>query len=395
MSKKVELLAPAGTLEKLKIAVAYGADAVYFGGKAFNLRARSNNFSNEDMKKGLKWLHERGKKGYLTLNFYPKNFDIEEVISYLQSIQNIEIDGIIVSNLGILTLVKEYLPDVPIHISTQANVTDWVSAKAWKELGAERVILARELTLGEIKGCVEKSGVDIEVFIHGAMCMAYSGRCLLSKYMTGRDANRGDCAHPCRWQYYVREKTRKDELYEVEEDEYGMYIFNSKDLMLYDYIDKLIDAGVMSLKIEGRIKGILYLATVVRAYRLLIDAIENGKPIDPRWRETLFEANNRGYHAGFIESRSGFESNLESSRTYAPFDLLGYIDADGLFLAKAPFDKGNEYQYFTPDGKEGVVKIVDIREENGRIIENAKTNRRYSVKFSEELPLFSVLRYER
>lgn len=391
---KIELLAPAGSFEKLKLAVGFGADAVYFGGNTFNLRKRSKNFSIEQIERAVDYLHKRDKKGFLTLNFYPRNYDIKKVKMYLKKIKDFNIDGIIVSNLGILKLVKEFI-NIPIHISTQANVTDIVSANMWEQLGAERIILARELTYEEINNFCKNANPDIEVFIHGAMCMAYSGRCLMSKYMTGRDANRGDCAHPCRWKYYVREEKRKDELFEITEDENGMYIFNSKDLMLWNYIEKFIDIGVKSLKIEGRIKGILYLTTIVRSYRLLIDAIYNNEKIDDRWEEIIYETNNREYHEGFINGADSFESNLNSSRTFGSHRLLGYLDENKIFIAKAPFEKDEKYEFFEPGIKEGYVRIEKIIDMDNNEVNKAHPGQKYQVKFSKDLKGFSVLRYER
>ncbi len=391
--EKIELLAPAGSFEKLKLAVAFGADAVYFGGKEFSLRARSGNFSGDEVVSALSYLHERGKKGYIAVNVYQRNDDIPGLIDYLSYLQEIKPDGIIISNIGMLRLVKTYAKDIPVHISTQANITDVETARMWKDLGARRLILARELSLDEIRFIAANAGIDCEIFVHGAMCMAYSGRCFISKYLTGRDANQGDCAHPCRWEYYVREKSRKNELYEIEEDERGLYLFNSKDLMLFDHIAEILKAGIVSLKIEGRIKGILYLATVIRSYRLLIDALETGLVPEPRWRELLFEANNRGYHDGFILNADGYESNLGSSKAAASYDLLGYIDYDGAVLSKAPFKCGETYGYLTPGAEEGEVAILSIHDEKGLITEQAKTDRRYGVTFSKPLPLYTVLRY--
>lgn len=393
--EKIELLAPAGSFEKLKIAAAYGADAVYFGGKLFNLRARSGNFNDTEIAGAIDYLHAKGKKGFITLNTYQRNDDKDGVIEYIRFLQSIRPDAVIVSNIGMLSLVQQYAPEIPIHISTQANITDVSTAQMWHKLGAERLILARELTIQEVAEIAAGVGADCEVFVHGAMCMAYSGRCLMSKYMTGRDANQGDCAHPCRWEYTVQEKTRPGEYFDVQEDESGMYIFNSKDLMLYDHLEKLIDAGIKSFKIEGRIKGILYLATVIRAYRLRLDAIQQQRDPDPRWRETLFEANNRGYHEGFLLDSQGFESNLTSSTAVSEYDLLGYIREDGFVHAKAPFIVGGVYHYFTPSGDEGDVEFERITDEKNTEITEAKTDRVYNVRTTKSLPLFTVFRYEK
>lgn len=389
---KPELLAPAGSLEKLKIAVAYGADAVYFGGKVFNLRNFAANFTVEEIREAMDYLHSRNKKGYLTLNIYPRNYDIPEIIKYLEELKGIDLDAVIVSNLATLKLAQEYLPNVDVHISTQANAADYISVNEWAERGATRVILARELTLAEIKDIVEKGNTEIEIFVHGAMCMAYSGRCMMSKYMANRDANQGTCAQPCRWKYYVREDTRKDELFEVQEDETGTYIFNSKDLMLFDYIKEISEAGVVSLKIEGRNKGVLYLATVVNSYRRLIDAIFAGEEIKPEWRQALFDASNRGYHEGFINDKFGGESNLESSRQVLAYDLLGYIDDEGYFFAKASVPVNEEFTFVTPDDETGNIVIEDFVDEAGESIEIARASRRYKLKTDVELIPYSVLR---
>lgn len=393
--RPVELLAPAGNVEKGEIAAAFGADALYFGIDQFNLRARSGNFTLEEAQMFIRRLHEQGKKAYLTLNIYPKEEDLKPLEELIEKVAGLSPDGVIVSVPGVLDMVKKRAPGLPVHVSTQANVTDSRSARVWKEWGAERVILARELSLDEIRTVTRKAGVETEVFIHGAMCMAYSGRCLMSKYMTGRDANAGDCAHPCRWSWYVREEKRKNELFEVAEDERGLYIFNSKDLMLYDHVGEIIDAGVSSLKIEGRIKGILYVATVVRAYRLLLDALAEGITPDPLWRETLFEANNRGYHTGFLIP-GGYESKLESSRTFAPYDLLGYMDARGEFVAKAPLVRGGTYealQPLNPDIKK--VRILDLQSVTGVSTEKGQPGQRYRIETSLPLKPWSVLRYRR
>ncbi|HDS03618.1 MAG TPA: U32 family peptidase [Firmicutes bacterium] len=393
--KRVELLAPAGTPEKGEIAAAFGADALYFGIEGFNLRARSGNFSFSEAAVFLDSLHSRGKKGYATLNIYPREEEWPMLEAFIRKMASLPLDGVIVSTPGVLSLVRRSAPRLPLHVSTQANVTESASARAWKEWGASRVILARELSLEEIRAVTANSGVETEVFIHGAMCMAYSGRCLMSKYMTGRDANAGDCAHPCRWRWYVREESRQNELFEVTEDERGLYIFNSKDLMLYDYIRELTAAGVSSLKIEGRIKGILYVATIVRAYRLLLDAFYRGETPDPRWRDSLFEANNRGYHPGFLIP-GGYESQLSSSRTTAPYDLLGYIDREGFLEAKAPVEIGKTYEALQPLEPETVpLTISSLYSPEGESLERGHPGKRYGIKASLLLKPFSVIRYRR
>ena len=393
--RRVELLAPAGNAEKGEIAAAFGADALYFGIDNFNLRARSGNFTLEEAERFIRSLHAKGKKAYLTLNIYPREADLDPLEELMGKVRSLAPDGVIVSAPGVLDMVKKKAPGLPVHVSTQANVTDSRSARVWKELGAQRVILARELSLEEIRAVSLNAGLETEIFIHGAMCMAYSGRCLMSKYMTGRDANVGDCAHPCRWSWFVREEKRKEELFEVSEDERGLYIFNSKDLMLYDYMKEILDAGVASVKIEGRIKGILYVATVVRAYRLLLDSLMNGSVPDPHWRETLFEANNRGYHPGFLFP-GGYESKLESSRTFAPYDLLGYIDGQGDLVAKAPLTRGGVYEALQPlDPDIRTVRIQALCSFSGAALDKGQPGQTYKIETSPPLKPWSVLRYLR
>lgn len=270
--KKPELLAPAGNMEKLKMALLYGADAVYLGGKAFGLRAFGGNFTNEELQEAVDFAHKLGKKIYVTVNIFPHNSDIAKLPAYLTFLNEIKVDAILVADLGVFTLAKEYAPDVELHISTQANNTNWAAVNAWAELGARRVVLAREMSLEEIKEIREKCSVELEMFVHGAMCISYSGRCLMSNYLTGRDANRGSCAQPCRWNYALVEEKRPGQYFPVLEDERGTYIFNSKDMCLLPYLPDVIASGVDSLKIEGRMKSVHYAASVVKAYREAIDS---------------------------------------------------------------------------------------------------------------------------
>ncbi len=393
--RRVELLAPAGNMEKCEIALAYGADAVYFGAGDYNLRSRSGNFSMDDIGDMMSMLHDKGKKGYMTLNIYQRNSDIKGMSEAASEAARRGVDAFIVSNPGALSLVKRAAPGIDIHVSTQANITDIESAAAWRDMGASRVILSRELSLTEISDITAHSGIETEVFVHGSMCMAYSGRCLMSKYMTGRDANAGDCAHPCRWEYYVREKSRKDELFEIREDERGLYIFNSRDLMLFDRIPEIISAGPSSLKIEGRIKGLLYLATVVRAYRHALDSYYNGLAPSAEVRDSLFQANNRGYHEGFIDGPDGYMSNLETSRTFADYDLLGYIDGSGGFNAKAPAVTERDYEYIPASGDGIQMRFLELDgfSEQGRA--KIIPGRTYAAKTEPELPPYTVIRYKK
>ena len=271
--KKPELLAPGGSLEKLKTAIDYGADAVYIGGESFSLRVAAENFSFEDMKEGIEYAHARGKKVYLTANIIPHNDDLDDVRNYITEIRPLGFDGVLIADLGLFGIMREIAPEIPIHISTQANNTNYQSALMWHKLGAARVVLGREMSFKEIAEFRKHTPEDLELeaFIHGAMCISYSGRCLLSNYMTGRDSNQGACAHPCRWNYSLVEEKRPGEYFNVEENERGTFIFNSKDLCTIEHIPELVESGITSLKIEGRVKTAFYVATVVGAYRREID----------------------------------------------------------------------------------------------------------------------------
>jgi len=272
--KKPELLAPAGNLEKLKIAIIYGADAVYLGGENFGLRAGADNFTLKQLAEGIKFAHDRGKSIYLTLNIIPHNEDLKGLPEYVVKLKKLGLDAIIISDPGVLKIVKNIIPEMEVHLSTQANTTNYTAVNFWYKQGVRWIILARELSLEEIKEIIKKSPSDmkIETFIHGAMCISYSGRCLLSNYLISRDANRGDCAHSCRWRYYLMEETRPGEYFPVYEDEKGAYFFNSKDLCMIEHLPSLIEAGISAFKIEGRMKSSYYVATVVKAYRYLIDS---------------------------------------------------------------------------------------------------------------------------
>ena len=272
--KKPELLAPAGDLEKLKIAALYGADAVYFGGELFSLRAGAGNMSLAEMTEGIAFCHAHGVKCYLAMNIYAHNEDIEPLRDYLNKIKDLDLDAFIVSDPGVITMIQEIIPQAEIHLSTQANMTNYETAKFWHRMGVKRIVLARELTFEEIREIRRQTPetLEFEAFVHGAMCISYSGRCLLSNFMIERDANRGQCAHPCRWKYALVEEQRPGQYYPIEEDERGTYILNSRDLCMIESIPQLVEAGISSLKIEGRMKSVFYVATVVAAYRRAIDA---------------------------------------------------------------------------------------------------------------------------
>lgn len=300
---KPELLAPAGNMEKLQTAVHYGADAVYLGGRAFGLRNLADNFSTAEMESALDYCHARGVKAYLTVNSYPHNRDLERLERYLGEVATLPFDAYIVSDPGVMELVREVSPAIPLHLSTQANSINWRSVRFWQRQGFSRVNLARETTLEAMAETVAKSGVEAEVFVHGALCISYSGRCLLSSAMAGRDANQGECAHPCRWNYHLVEEQRPGQYYPVREDDSGTFIFNSRDLCLLEYLPHIVSCGVASLKIEGRMKGINYVASVLRVYRQALDDYcrdPDGYRCRPEWMEELSKLSHRGYTTGFL-----------------------------------------------------------------------------------------------
>ena len=302
--KRAELLATAGNMEKLKMAFHYGADAVFLGGKMFNLRAGSTNFSDEELQEAVDYAHARNKRVYVTLNIIAHNKELEILPEYVKTLEKIGVDAVIVADMGVFQVVKEN-SNLPISVSTQASNTNWRSVKMWKELGAKRVVMAREVSLEELAEIrIKVPDIEIEAFVHGAMCIAISGRCLLSNYMTGRDANRGDCAQACRWKYKLVEEKRPDEYFPIYEDEHGTHIFNSKDLCSIEFIDKVLDAGIDSLKIEGRMKGIYYVANAVKTYREALDSYYSGDyKYNHEWLTELQTISHRLYTEGFYEGR--------------------------------------------------------------------------------------------
>jgi putative protease len=324
--KKVELLAPAGNLEKMINAFHFGADAVYMGGSRYNLRAFADNFTDDELIEAVDYAHSIEKKVYITLNIIAHNEDLENMADYIKFLDKINIDGVIVSDLGVFQMVKEN-SNIPISVSTQASNTNWMSVKMWRDFGAKRVILARELSLDEIKEIKTKvPDVEIEVFVHGAMCISISGRCLLSNYMADRDANRGECAHPCRWKYHLVEEKRPNEYFPISQDERGTYIMNSKDLCTIEFIDKIIDSGVSSLKIEGRMKGIYYGAVTTKIYRQAIDSYYQNFNFNPLWLEELGTISHRNYTSGFYFNKADENSQNYSTSSYThTHKLVGKI----------------------------------------------------------------------
>ncbi|WP_027399675.1 peptidase U32 family protein [Anaerovorax odorimutans] len=328
---KVELLAPAGDLEKLKIAIDYGADAVYFAGEMFGLRASARNFGIEDIKEGVDYAHSKGKKAHLALNIFAHNEDIEQLQSYLNKIKNIPIDAFIVSDPGIIMMLKEMIPNAELHMSTQANTTNYKTADFWYKQGVKRIVLARELTFKEIKYLREKlpEDLELEAFIQGAMCISYSGRCLLSNFMTERDANRGQCSHPCRWQYKLVEEQRPGEYFPIEEDERGTYILNSRDLCMIEHIPDIIESGLASAKIEGRMKSVFYVATIVSVYRKAIDtyyANPKGYVFNPDWLAELKKVSHREFTTGFYYNKpTNKDQNYQTSAYNREYTFVGIV----------------------------------------------------------------------
>lgn len=368
--KKIELLAPAGDLEKLKIAVDYGADAVYFGGELFSLRSGAGNLTIEEMKEGLSYAHERGARGYLAINIYAHNEDIDPLESYVESIKDIPIDAFIVSDPGVIEVIKKYIPDAELHLSTQANTTNYRTAQFWSRMGVKRIVLARELTFTEIREITENlpEGIDIEAFVQGAMCISYSGRCLLSNFMVERDANRGACAHPCRYKYSVVEEKRPGEYYPLEEDERGTYIFNSRDLCMIEHIPEMIDAGITSFKIEGRMKSVFYVANIVRAYRMAIDAYYDdpeGYTFNQHWMELLKMASHREFTTGFYFNKpTNLDQNYQTSAYTRDYTFTGEVlefnkeTHIAVVEQRNKMTVGEEIEVFGPD-EEGFTFILD------------------------------------
>lgn len=381
--RKTELLIPAGSLDVLKTAVIYGADAVYLGGEAFGLRAKAKNFTNEEIMEGIKFAHDHGVKVYITANILAHNDDLPGVEAYFEELKTIRPDALIISDPGVFTIAKRVLPDMEIHISTQANNTNYGTYLFWHELGAKRVVSARELSLKEIKEIRAHIPEDMEIesFIHGAMCISYSGRCLLSNFFTGRDANQGACTHPCRWKYSVVEETRPGEYMPVYENERGTYIFNSKDLCMIEHVPEMIDAGIDSFKIEGRMKTALYVATVARTYRKAIDDYledpEKYKANMEWYKEEIGKCTYREFTTGFYFGKPTSETQIYDSNTYVKnYIYLGTVeerDARGFakIEQKNKFSVGETIEIMKPDGRNISALVRGIYTEEGERQESA------------------------
>ena len=380
--RKPELLMPAGGMETLKVAVSYGADAVYMGGSSFGLRAKADNFTIEEMKQAVEYAHAHNVKVYVTVNIFAHNEDVEGLKRYFGEIKDIGIDAVLIADPGVFSLAREIMPDMEIHISTQANNTNYMTYKFWHDMGVKRVVCARELSLREIKGIRENipDDLEIEAFIHGAMCISYSGRCLLSNYFTGRDANKGACTHPCRWKYAVMEETRPGEYLPVEEDERGTYIFNSKDLCMIDHIPDLIDAGIQSLKVEGRMKTSLYVAVAARTYREAIDDYYESPELYEskldHYREEIAACTMRDFTTGFYYGKPSYEDQIYDNNTYIRNAVyLGTVEevvGDEIIIhQKNKFSVGDEIEVMLFDGTNKKVKVQSIIDEYGNSMESA------------------------
>ena len=403
--RETELLMPAGSLDVLKTAVVYGADAVYIGGEAFGLRAKAHNFSLEDMRQGMSFTHSRGVKVYITANILAHNQDLEEVEGYVEELKTVGPDALIISDPGVFMAAKRVLPDVDIHISTQANNTNYGTYEFWHGLGAKRVVSARELSLEEIKGIRLRipADMEIETFVHGAMCISYSGRCLLSNFFTGRDANQGACTHPCRWKYALVEETRPGEYMPVYENDRGTFIFNSKDLCMVEHIPELMEAGIDSFKVEGRMKTALYVATVARAYRRAMDDWKMGRDVFERnvewYKEEIGKCTNREFTTGFFFGKPGSGDHIYGSSTYVKnYTYLGTVDeVDGRGLArieqKNKFSAGETVEVMKPDGRNLSAVVRAIRGEDGTVQESAPHAKQIVyVDLGEGLEEFDILR---
>ena len=376
--RETELLIPASSLEVLKIAVIFGADAVYIGGEAFGLRAKAKNFSIEDMKEGVKFAHERNVKVYVTANILAHNYDLEGARAYFEELKEVGPDALIISDPGMFTIAKEVLPDIDIHISTQANNTNYMTYNFWWNQGAKRVVSARELSLEEIKEIREHipDEMEIETFMHGAMCISYSGRCLLSSFLAGRDANRGACTHPCRWKYAVVEENRPGQYMPVYENERGTYIFNSKDLCMIEHIPEMVSSGIDSFKIEGRMKTALYVATVARTYRLAIDDFiedpEKYKARIPFYKSEISKCTYRQYTTGFFFGKPDENTQIYDSNTYIReytyLGIVGDTNEQGLYHIEQrnKFSVGETIEVMKPDGQNIEVTVKRIVDENGK-----------------------------
>ena len=406
--KRVELLAPAGDFEKLKIAIEYGADAVYFGGEMFSLRAGAGNMTVEEIREAVRYAHARNVRCHLALNVYAHNEDILPLQEYLKEIKDIPVDAYIVSDPAVMQLLRDEIPEAEIHLSTQANMTNYVTANYWREQGVKRLVMARELTLEEIRQIRENLPADTELesFVHGAMCISYSGRCLLSNFMTGRDANRGACAHPCRYKYRLEEEKRPGEYWPVDEDDRGTYIFNSKDLCMLEHLPELISAGIDSFKIEGRMKSIFYIAHVIKAYRTAIDAYyqdPEGYAYDPEWAREMCKASHREFTTGFyFRKPTGEDQEYLTSDYVREYSFVGlvkdYDTASGIATVEQrnKMELGDTIEVFGPKAGYFTQKLEYMTDEEGEPLRSAPHPQQIlKIKMAQPVAEMFMLRKEK
>jgi putative protease len=398
-----ELLAPAGNLEKLKIAIHYGADAVYLGGKAFGLRNLADNFSFEEMTEGLAYAHDRNVKVYLTVNSYPSNEQLGALEAYLEEIAPLPFDALIAADPGVIRMIRKIAPDRTIHLSTQANSVNWQTVKFWEDQGIQRINLAREMSLAAVAETAARTVVELELFAHGAMCISYSGRCLISSVMSGRNANQGECSHPCRWGYSLVEETRPGEYFPVMEDETGTFIFNSRDLCLIEHLPEILNSGVASLKIEGRMKGIYYVASVVRAYRAALDTIKAERDdytFRAEWLEELCKISHRGYTTGFLFGQPknvGQEYEAAYLRSHLFVGVVEKINGDGTCTVgvRNRIKTGDSLEIMGPRMRNDSVAITRMTDEKGNIVEVANPNQKVIMQLPSATATYDLLRVAR
>ena len=396
--KKLELLSPAGDMEQLNMSILYGADAVYLAGTSFGMRSFAGNFSPEALPKAVQFAHDHGVHVHVTVNTMPRNDEVAQLPAYLEQLDDAGVDALILADLGAFTLAGKYAPHCQRHVSTQQSIANYECAQAWFDLGAQRVVLARELSLEEIRGIRQKVSQDLEIetFGHGAMCVSYSGRCLLSNYMTGRDSNRGACAQPCRYQYALMEEKRPGEYFPVFEDEKGTYIMNSRDMCMIDHLDDLMDAGVDCIKLEGRAKSAYYAAIVTGAYRHCIDAAAKGQPLDPVWRNEVEHISHRIYSTGFYYGQPG--QYTKTSRYIRQWQIVAMVEScDERGLAKCSlrnkFRKGDILECVGPDTRPFEVIPEEMETPEGAPLEEPKTPQmEFYLRLPNQVPAYSILR---
>ncbi|WP_369282402.1 U32 family peptidase [Oscillibacter sp. GMB15532] len=397
--KLPELLCPAGDMERLKMAVAYGADAVYLAGTSFGMRSFAGNFSDGELADAVEYAHSRGVKVHCTVNTVPRNDEVASLPAHLETLQSAGVDALIAADMGVFALAGKYAPQCQRHVSTQAGIANYESARAWHDLGANRVILARELSLEEVREIRTKtpSALEVECFVHGAMCVSYSGRCLLSNYMTGRDSNRGSCAQPCRYQYALMEEKRPGEYFPVFEDEQGTYIMNSRDMCMIDHLDDLCAAGVDSLKIEGRAKSAYYAAIVTGAYRRCLDAVGAGEPIDPVWRDEVDHVSHRRYSTGFFYGQPGqYVADSRYIREWQVQALVTHCDEAGnaTLSLRNKLTCGEQVEVVGPDCRPFAMTVPELRDSGGLTVQEIKTPQAvFQMKLPRPVPPLSLVRH--